>query len=62
MDKVILKFFTDVLYLKGMLCYEELNAIYDARSPSDLDGIFESMMRGEYNVYKRGEPYTATGE
>ncbi len=57
MDKVLLKFFADVLYLKGLLCYEELEAIMDVQSLSDLDGIFEKMYRGEYNVYKRGEPY-----
>lgn len=58
MDKVVLKFFADVLYLKGLLCYEELEAIMEATNPSDLEVIFEKMYRGEYNVYKRGEPYT----
>lgn len=58
MDKVTLKFFADVLYLKGILCYEEIDAILDATHPSDLDNIFEKMIRGEYNVHKRGEPYT----
>lgn len=57
MDKILLKFFADVLYIKGKLCAEELEAIYDAKTPSDLDNIFEKMMQGKYNVYKRGESY-----
>lgn len=60
MDKVTLKFFADVLYLKGLLCYEELEAIMEAKTPSDLDEIFEKMMGGKYNVYKRGEVYTTS--
>jgi hypothetical protein len=58
MDKTLLQFFADVLYLKGLLCYEELEAILEAKNPSDLEGIFEKMLRGEYNVYRKGEPYT----
>lgn len=55
MDKVILKFFTDVMYLKGILCYEELDAIMDCANHNDLDCVFESMMKEEYNNYKRGD-------
>lgn len=62
MDKVILKFFSDVLYLKGYLCAEELEDIYDAVHPSDLDKIFEKMMSNKYNVYKRGEGYVRRNE
>jgi hypothetical protein len=57
MDKILLKFFADVLYAKRILCAEELEAIYEASSFSDLDEIFEKMLGGEYNVYKRGETY-----
>jgi predicted metal-binding protein len=62
MDKVLLKFFADVLYLKEQLCSEELEDIYEAKTPIDLDNIFEKMMRGEYNVYKRGETYANYGK
>ena len=58
MDKLVLKFFADALYLKGLLCYEELEAIYDIRSPQDLEEVFEKMIRGEFNAYRKGEPYT----
>lgn len=57
MDKIVLKFFADVLYLKGYLYYEELEAIYDAKTPEDLDAIFEKMMRGEFSAYRKGEAY-----
>lgn len=62
MDKVLLKFFADVLYLKGTLCAEELDDIYDASTPSDLDNIFEKMITNQYNVYKRGEGYVRRNE
>lgn len=58
MDKVVLGFVADVLYLKGLICFEELEGIMDAKDPADLGDVFEKMIRGEYNVYKRGEPYT----
>lgn len=57
MDKVILKFLADVLYTKGGLCFEEFEAIMDAKNPSDLDIIVEKMLGGKFNVYKRGESY-----
>lgn len=61
MDKVVIKFFADILYIKGILCYEELNDIMEVKTLSDLDNIVEKMLREEYNVYKRGEIYTGYG-
>ena len=55
MDKVVLKFFTDVLYLKGILCFEEYDGIMDCSCYKDLDNVFEKMMREEYNNYRRGD-------
>lgn len=55
--KVLLKFFADVMYVKGLLCSEELEDIMEARTLFDLDNIFEKMMRGGYNAYKKGESY-----
>lgn len=57
MDKVTLKFLADVLYIKGILCYEEFEDIMDAKTFVDLDKIIEKMLRSEYNVYRRGEGY-----
>lgn len=58
MDKLTLGFIADVLYLKGIICFEELDAIMNATNPTDLEVIFEKMFRGEFNVYRKGEPYT----
>jgi hypothetical protein len=57
MDKLVLKFFADVLYYKKIICHAELEAILDAKHPSDLDTITDRIMRGEFNVYKKGETY-----
>lgn len=58
MDKMVLKFMADILYVKGILCVEELEAIDNVRTPADLDAVFERILRGDFNVYKRGEVYT----
>lgn len=55
MDKLMLGFLADVLYIKGVICYEEFEAIYAVKSPSDLEDIVEGMLRGDYNVFRRGE-------
>lgn len=57
MDKTVLGFVADVLYLKGIICYDELEAIMDVKSPKDLGDVFERMIRSEFNVYKKGESY-----
>ena len=57
MDKLVLGFLADVLYIKGVICLEEFEAINDVTNPQDLDVIVEKMLRSEYNVYKRGEAY-----
>lgn len=56
-DKVVLKFVADVLYIKKIICAEELEAIMEAKYFSDLDCITEKMLGGEYNALKRGESY-----
>lgn len=58
MDKLTLKFIADILYVKGILCLEELRAIDDISNPADLDEVFDRILRGDFNVYKRGEAYT----
>lgn len=57
MDKILLKFFADVLYLKGIICFEEYDDIMDVKCFEDLDVVFEKMMREEYDAYKRGDLY-----
>lgn len=58
MDKVVLKFLADVLYIKGVIRYEEFEDIMESKDFSDLDNIVDKMLRSEYNVCKRGEGYT----
>ena len=55
MDKVLLKFFADVMYLKNVICFEEFDEIMECCNADDLDCVFEGMMRGKYNAYKRGD-------
>jgi hypothetical protein len=57
MDKVVLKFLADLLYIKGIICFEEFEDIMESHTFYDLDTIIEKMIREEYNVYKRGEGY-----
>jgi hypothetical protein len=57
LDKLVLGFIADVMYLKGIICFDELQAIYDVKDAQDLGDVFERMMAGEFNVYKKGESY-----
>lgn len=58
MDKVVIKFFSDVLYLNNVLCFEEYEDIMDCKVAEDLDAVFEKMIKEGYNAYKRGKIYT----
>lgn len=51
----MLKFFSDLLYIKGILCFDEYDAIMESCTPTDLDNVFEGIMRGTFNNYRRGE-------
>lgn len=55
MDKLTLGFLADVLYLKEIICYEEFEAIQNVKTAEQLGDVFENMIGGVYNVYKRGE-------
>lgn len=57
MDKLLLKFFADVMYLKDVICFEEYEGIMEVKTPMDLDEVFEKMMKEEYNAYRRGTIY-----
>ncbi len=61
MDKVILKFLADVLYVKEKLCLEEYEAILDVRIPHDLDKIIDRMLSDDFNTLRRGESYGRYG-
>lgn len=56
MDKITLKFLADVLYIKGVLCSEELEDILEVKTIDDLDHIIDKMLDDAY-ILKRGETY-----
>lgn len=56
-NKLAIGFIADVLYIKGVICYEEFEDIQNAKHPSDLQDIVEKMLRSEYNLHMRGEGY-----
>lgn len=55
MDKILLKFISDVLYLKGVICFDEYEDIMRSSTPHDLDEVIEKIFKEEYNGYLRGE-------
>lgn len=55
--KVLISLFADIMYEKGMLCYEEMEALLDIKSVEDTYAFSEKLLRGDFNVYKRGEIY-----
>lgn len=55
LDKTLLKFFSDVMYLKEIICIEEYHDIMDCCDGDDLDNVFENMMLDLYKDYGRGE-------
>lgn len=54
-DKGILKFICDVLYLKEIIYIEEYDDIMDCSTCEDLDDVFENMMLDMYRDYGRGD-------
>lgn len=56
-SKLAIGFMADILYIKGIICYEEYEAVLEAKSPTDLDMIVDKMLRGEFNGYRKGEGY-----
>ncbi len=58
LDKALLKFFADVLYIKEKLCIDEYEDIMEVQKIDDLDRIVDKMLRSEYNQYlRKGESY-----
>ena len=57
MDKLTIGFLADVLYIKGVISYDEFEDMMYAVNASDLEGIVEKMLRGEYGADRQGEGY-----
>lgn len=62
MDKTILGFLADVLYFKGIICFDEFDAIMECRTPADLGVVAERIGQDDFNPYKRGEAYVGYGK
>lgn len=62
MDKQVLGFLADILYIKGVIYFDEFEAIQNVTQPSDLNDIVEGMLSGQFNGYKRGEAYVGYKE
>lgn len=45
-----------MLYIKGVICSEELEDILEVKTMDDLDNIIDKMLDDEY-ILKRGETY-----
>lgn len=60
--KLVIGFLADVLYIKGIICFEEYDDIMNVTGATGLDVIVEKMLCDQYNVYKRGEAYVGYGK
>lgn len=62
MDKLVLGLLADILYIKGIICLDEFEALGDITKPADIDVFVDRMLREDFNVYKRGEAYVGYGK
>jgi hypothetical protein len=60
--KVVIGLIADILYIKGHICYEEFESLQDVRNEQDVYAFTEKLLRGEFNVFKRGEHYGINNE
>lgn len=57
MDKLAIGFLADVLYIKGIICFEEFSDMQEVKCAADLGNITDKMLKQGYNAHKRGEGY-----
>lgn len=55
MDKITIKFFADLMYIKGIICFDEYEDIMSCCTEGCLDKVIEKMLKDEYNPYLRGD-------
>lgn len=56
--KIIIGLFADILYMRGLLCFDEMESLLDIKNESDVFAFSERLLRGDFNAYKRGEIYS----
>ena len=62
MDKILLKFIADVMYIKGIIYFSEYESILDVCTIEDLDEVVERMLHSDFSPYMRGEAYVEIAE
>ena len=62
MDKLAICFFAEILYIKKIIGIDELEAILDIKTPSDLDEFIERLITDGFDLNKRGESYIGYGK
>lgn len=60
--RVAIQLVADLLYIKGIICYDEFESLLDIRNSADAEGFTEKLLCGDFNVYKRGEHYSVNNE
>ena len=43
--------------MKKIICFDELEALLDAKTEQDIHAFTERLLRGDFNVYRKGEHY-----
>lgn len=60
--RVAIQLLADLLYIKGIICYDEFEYLLDIRTSKDAEQFTEKLLCGDFNVYKRGEHYSVNNE
>lgn len=60
--RVSIQLMADILYIKGIICLDELEALLDIRTSKDAEQFTEKLLRGDFNVYRKGEHYSINNE
>mgnify|MGYP001461202410 FL=1 len=55
--KLAIGFLADILYLKGIICFDEFEDIQNAKNAQDIERIVEKILGDEYDGRRQGEGY-----
>jgi hypothetical protein len=44
--------------MKKIICFDELEALLDAKNEQDIYAFTDRLLRGDFNVYRKGEHYS----
>lgn len=60
--RVVIQLLADILYIKGILCFDEFEALMEVKNASDVGDFTEKLLCGDFNVYRKGEHYSINNE